>query len=96
MITNISIKRIIPQILFQKLTSHDTSFANLEDDQLIERVYNWGIDRVNYYYTTGSKLGSIQMCIQMKAHNLVQNDNPKPCEMLQVLIDAFEIYKKLL
>jgi hypothetical protein len=92
MLSTISVKRLIPLTLFQKLNSHDSNFSKLSDDEMLTTVYNWGIDRDNYYYPPGSNLGAMQMSIQMKGYNLRNVDNPTPSQILPVLLDAFEMY----
>jgi hypothetical protein len=91
-ISSVSIRRLIPQTLFQKLSSHEPSFAQLSEEDMIQKVYNWGIDNDNYYYPPGSDFGSMQMSIQMKGYNLRYVDNPTSNQILHVLLDAFEMY----
>jgi hypothetical protein len=94
MITSVSIRKIAPNCLIQKLATIIPDFNKASEEELLLHVYNWGLDRVNYYYNPGSLFASIQMSIQIKSYPLTQKQNVTVDEVRNVLIEAFALFNK--
>jgi hypothetical protein len=92
MLTAIAIRKVVPQVLLQRLSSIIPGFATAPDDEIIMHLYNWGNDKDNYYYPPNSDYAAMQMSVQMKSFKHKDKKAITTADAYSVIIDAFEMY----